>query len=140
MTTFEATVWILIIALCVIAPYLIFKLSRTPRGRVWLRVCCLAFGVQLVVLFGLFLVEYDKLGHFDPLTWTFLRILCWLGSLGFPYATLFCLLYRSPPLGLKGNHALRAITLGIISLPLTILSLIAGHIVFSLAGYGLIFD
>ena len=140
MTRFDSCAAVFVITLFVITGYVAWKLSHTPTGRVCLGIYGLSFGVQVSILFVLFLVEYDKFGILPTDFWTMLRILCWLGSLFVPFGLLFYKLYRAPVLIRLPRCELRAFAFGVISLPLAFFGLATGHILFCSTGYGLLFD
>lgn len=131
---------LLLIALFVIVPYVVWKLSRSANGRSYLRAILPPFGLQLAILLFLCAVEYDWFGLLPTGLWTLLRVLCWLGSLFGPFVLQAVLLYRSAVLKRLAGGPLRVMASGLIAFPLALLGLIAGHLLFCLANHGLLFD
>jgi len=88
----------------------------------------------------LYLVEYDAFGILPTGLWTFLRIVCWLGSVFGVFALQVRLLYRAPVFSRLSGGVLRLSVFVVLSLPITVIGLVLGHSLFSLAGHGLLFD
>jgi hypothetical protein len=114
--------------------------GRAPNARVYLKALTLPFAVQLAFLFVLCMVEYDCFGGIPTVSWTLLRVLCWLGSVFGAFALQVYVLYLTPIFSQLSGRALRLLTIGAVSLPITLTGLVVGHGIFLLAGHGLLFD